>query len=404
MHNKSKSNLGKCSRETDTLCSSKTRNMGLCLPNYKMCSRANFTRTSDMIPIPLQEDTIGRTFSYTESNLHENCGTLEIEYQKTYPENAEVVAKTPSLKICTWNIWGILKYKQPFMGKSLHTRIMRIIDIIYEHDIDIICLQEVSIPVYKMLSRSDKIRQRGYHFYDETIQTPEMVKQREHNGLEVLFLTKQPVFKYTNYKLGGNLGYKNSLSVIEYKDLIVYGCYFQAGSIHSPGQQYKWIHYSRCRSEQLRVLRNLIMRRRLFRGGQVVLGDMNFHLDSNQTEFPEIREFEKLKDIGFIDSYRSLFPDIGAFPGYTEDTTINHMRWNSKFMEKHFRYDGIVTRNMTPIDNSILLGMDPINLTDEEIALMISHFVYKNDERVRKTNDRLALFPSDHFGIMTVFV
>ena len=72
-------------------------------------------------------------------------------------------------------------------------------------------------------------------------------------------------------------------------------------------------------------MRHLIQRRRLFRGGQVVLGDMNFHLDSNQTEFPEIREFEKLKEIGFIDSYRSLFPDIGAFPGYTEDTTINHI-------------------------------------------------------------------------------
>jgi len=71
-------------------------------------------------------------------------------------------------------------------------------------------------------------------------------------------------------------------------------------------------------------------------------------------------------------------------------------------LEKRFRYDGILAKGLTPIDSG-LLGTEQIELTDEQIAEMIDVFVYKKDTRQMRINKRLALCPSDHFGIMTVF-
>ena len=46
---------------------------------------------------------------------------------------------------------------------------------------------------------------------------------------------------------------------------------------------------------------------------------------------------EKLKTIGFRDTYRVLNRDAGL----TEDTDTNMMRYNQKLIEKHYRFDGI---------------------------------------------------------------
>lgn len=383
------------------LCPLQSRNLGLCVEKIEDCNRLLIDRNESMIPkIRGVADDRAKDYGYEDTYLHNNCGTLINVKDITY-ENYNIVGD--NIKICSWNVWGLLKYKKPFITWSIHKRINNIIDTILKEDIDIICMQEVSTPVYKILRKriGDK-----YYFYEENINTEKTLHERN-RSLEILFLSKIRANRYKNYLLGGNLDYKNNLSVLEFPNIVIFGCYFQAGSKYSIGQEKKWFHYSRCRSEQLDILLHEI--HKYSQEKMVVLGDINFHLDGEMEHWPEVANLDKLKEFGFIDSYRSLFPNIKVNPGYTEDTSINLMRYNSKFVEKQFRYDGILSKGLTPVDCKIL-GTNQIRLTTDEIANMIDQFVYvENIDKVRvaksvdNPDGEIALWPSDHFGILTHF-
>ena len=383
------------------LCPISTQNLGLCVEKSEDCDKLLTDRNESMIPkIRGGVDDRGKDYGYEDHNLHSNCGTL-VNVKSLIYENYGVVGD--NIKICSWNVWGLLKYKKPFITWSLNKRINNIVDIIIKEDIDILCLQEVSTPVYKILR--ERIGDK-YYFYEESINTEKTISERN-RSLEILFLSKIRAYKYTNYLLGGILDYKNNLSVLEFPNLVLFGCYFQAGSKYSIGQEKKWFHYSRCRSEQLEILLTEIQKYRQHK--MIVLGDINFHLDGQMQDWPEVNSLQKLKHYGFIDSYRSLFPNIEADPGYTEDTQTNLMRYNSKFVEKQFRYDGILSKGLQPIDCKIL-GTNQIRLTVDEIANMIDQFVYvENIDKIRVAKSKenpdgeLALWPSDHFGILTEF-
>lgn len=383
------------------LCPVQTRNLGLCVQKPEDCDIPLTDRNEHMIPkIGGIVDERAKDYGYEDKYLYNNCGTL-INVKDMNYENYNIVGN--NLKICSWNIWGLLKYKQPFMTWSLNKRINNIVDTIINEDIDILCLQEVSTPVYKILR--ERIGDR-YYFYEENINTEKTLPLRN-RSLEILFLSKIRAYRYQNFLLGGNLDYKNNLSILEFPNMVLFGCYFQAGSKYSIGQEKKWFHYSRCRSEQLDILFQEILKYKQEK--MVILGDINFHLDGHVSNWPEVRNLQNLKDFGFIDSYRSLFPDIEAYPGYTEDTEVNLMRYNSKFVEKQFRYDGILSKGLRPLDCKII-GTNQIRLTIDEIANMIDQFVYvenKDKVRVAKSAENpegtLALWPSDHFGILTVF-
>lgn len=377
------------------LCSLGTKNFGLCYPNLVNCN-TKIQRTAEMQPkIIIMQDDIGKEFSYVHEHLHEHCGVIEPIAINEFTDGVNLPKK---LKICTWNVWGLLKYGEPFRTWSLEKRLNNIIDIILEEDLDIICCQEISTPVYNILhKRLGSI----YNFYEEVINT-EKTKSERNRGLELLFLSKFKAQKITTFKLGGNLGYSNNLSILEFPNLVIFGCYLQAGSKFSPGQENKWFHYSRCRHEQLEAISNLMDE--YPHPKKIILGDINFHLDGDIVDWPEIQALHKLKHHGFIDSFRTLFSDISVFPGYTEDTHINLMRYNSKFIDKQFRYDGIISKGLKPVDCKIL-GINEIKLSDDEIANMIEQFILaKNIHKARLSeNGKLSLWPSDHFGIMCIF-
>jgi len=383
------------------LCPTDTRNLGLCVEKKSECNELLTNRDKKMRPtIKGFDDMRGKDYAYEDTYLHNNCGTI-IKIKELIYENYSSVGD--NVKICSWNVWGLLKYKQPFMTWSLKKRINNIIDIILEENLDIICLQEISTPVYKLLR--ERIGDK-YYFYEESINTEKTLAER-HRSLEILFLSKIKAYRYTNYLLGGNLDYKNNLSVLEFPNLVIFGCYFQAGSKYSIGQEKKWFHYSRCRSEQLQVLFDEIQKYKQQK--MIVLGDVNFNLDGQIDQWPEVKSLNTLKEYGFIDSYRSLFPNIETNPGFTEDTETNLMRYNSKFMDKQFRYDGILSKGLNPVDCKIL-GTNQIKLTVDEITNMIEQFVYvENVDKMRvlkseeNPDGNLALWPSDHFGIVTHF-
>jgi len=109
--------------------------------------------------------------------------------------------------------------------------------------------------------------------------------------------------------------------------------------------------------------------------------------------------------MGLVDTYRSLYP-IEKSNGYTENTEINDMRWNSKFMPKTFRYDGIYTKNLA-IYTSQIVANKPFFLTKDQEEIFYEYIKKQNldKEKLRyrtvSGNKVLAWFPSDHFGVIS---
>jgi exonuclease III len=333
-------------------------------------------------------------FGYIDDHLEKSCDIIDLLLYEEY-KNPEYILNS-NLKICTWNIWGLLKYSEEFMKWSIEKRLNRFIEEIKSYDIDIICLQEVSTPVFNYLK---KHLSGIYNFYEKEINIENTTKDRNRN-LEILFLSKYKAKSYTNYSIGGILGYNNQISILEYKNLVLFGIYLQAGSKHSIGQELKYKYYSRCRTEQLITLIELIKTYKC--RNKIILGDFNFDLDGSENDWSEIKIYKELFDkYNFIDSIEYNKDNYV----YTEDTTINHMRYNSKFVEKHFRYDGIIISNNRNIEiiDSIVIGKDEIYLNSNETSEMIKHLVYKKDIKRMKKNkyELLSLWISDHFGVLT---
>lgn len=371
------------------LCPEGTLNVGLCVSDEKACNQ-KINRNKNMIPKIPKKDLVGKKYAYEEYNLHCDCEGVQPLTEKKYKNFSKIPEK---IKIMTWNIWGLQVTKSEFHQWCLSLRMQKVIENIKLHNPDIICLQEVSTEIFEILKSKFG---NTYNFYDEDLKI-EKTEYLTNRCLEILFLSKIPAKKYTNYILKGNLTYSNALSILEFPEVVIFGCYLQAGSRFSPGQQWKWWHYSRCRSEQLRLIQN--MYQKYNKKKIILLGDFNTHLDGPMIQWPELSEINKILKDGFVDSYRYVYPEIKNYPGYTEDTQTNHMRYNIKFMEKHVRYDAIIVKNMTPVSSKII-GTEPIYLNDDEAEKVNLELFGK--EELRTLNGKLALWASDHYGLLTI--
>ena len=97
----------------------------------------------------------------------------------------------------------------------------------------------------------------------------------------------------------------------------------------------------------------------------VLLGDFNMRDSEDAVIGPDHR-----------DAWPVLRPEE---PGYTEDTTINHMRFDMKDKHRHVRFDRVLTKGDTWTPESIeLLGREPVSA------------------------ELPRVFPSDHFGVRCV--
>jgi exonuclease III len=335
----------------------------------------------------------GEKFGYTSENLEKSCSKMDIVYKKTF-QNSNLILNS-NLKVMTMNIWGLEKDKL-VKYSFMKIRMEKIAEIINKEKPDIICFQEVSFSAFNFLNHLIK-KQYPYQSENKFLLDIELKKQRNAHLTNIIYSKFKPD-SFETYKIGGNLSYDNVLCLAEYKNLVVFNLYAQAGSKYSPGQIDNAKHYSRCRKEQYEKIGELINTR--FPDKKlIVCGDFNTHLDGEIIDWPEVQQ---IKLWAMIDSYRYLHKNK---PGFTEDTYTNLMRWNTKFMHKQFRYDGILVKNLQPI-KSIVVGCKPFNLTKEQSEL-VKEFVKMKELDENKiiykkgTTDILEWWPSDHYGIIT---
>ena len=344
-------------------------------------------------------------YGYHTNNITDFCGDYMEEYTVKYEKSEKLPRE---FKVLTWNIWGMIKRKDSgakymLLSELMTMRIARVCREIAEKDPDIVILQEVGYEALGLIKCF--MRQYGlstqYHGYGENFAkfTPDNIETAIGRDLDIYVLSKYVPEFITQYSMSGNLGYSTGVTFVSFKDICVIGCYLQAGSKNSPGQENVWYHYARCRQEQLNAIGTMI-EETCPKSTVILCGDFNMHLDGNKKDWPEIKGIKELK---MSDTWRIHYPDVDEYPGFTEDTSINHMRWNMKFMEKHYRYDGILLKNskiMLSVKGCEMIGLRGFQMDPDMYEEFMRVLSNKNSKREPRSQTYHA---SDHFGVMTVF-
>jgi exonuclease III len=383
----------RCPADTPYLCGKSTPGRGLCVADPADC----YIRTQERraIPmIPTKNTDRGAAYGYVHEHLGRGSpGIVRVDYEATFPNPQNVPA---NFSLLTYNIWGLPKER---LKKLFGLRKPLLTKTLMESGADMFCLQEMSEFSFKELW-PDVISKMPF-----VSENPYPATGHDRNRLvDTFFMSKWRPKWLCVYAMPGVLGYTNTLLLVEYPNLVIFNLYMQSGSRSSPGQEHKWIHYSRSRADILATVHDMI-RDRFASKPVIVCGDFNFHLDGTLDDWPELEGIHNL--IGFKDTFRSLNPND---PGYTEDTDINHMRWNQKLMEKKYRYDAILFRQgrsaWTP-SASRLVGLETQQL-DAEDSEWFLEFISEARENGRSSELHLedGLIPinaSDHFGVLTRF-
>ena len=415
-----------CPPSAPVLCGPETISRGLCVKKASRCTKRRLKGKPRAFPKP-PANTRGSRHGYIDQFLGRHCyftaADLKVDYDKAYDDGQEV---PDSFSCLTYNIWGLAK--KPELKHLFKLRLPLLLKTLEGLDADMLCLQEMGAFSYEHLK--DWIG--TYPFASEVpYPSPEGTSGAVRNrGVDAYFVSKYRPSRVTNYGLPGVLGYDNALLVVEYPNLVVFNLYSQAGSKHSPGQEFKWIHYSRCRSDILQTILELVQKR-YSKKSILVCGDFNFDLDGARDEWPEVEILDKMKSVGFQDTYRKANPED---PGLTEDTDLNPMRWNQKLVEKKLRYDAIFYKPVKPslwsVRKSEVIGTEYECLDKKNSAWFIKYMSdVKPDELDRLTRCsgpgvsrslsppsrsksrslkvssaiRIPISPSDHFGVLTHF-
>jgi len=397
-------------------CQKDTLNFGLCMPKSKpdKCNDMNYDLNSEIrIPQPDKDklnseerkylDELkkkGLAKGYIEKNLTNSCykqnnNPIIFEYNFIIPTN---------FSIATINAMGIYRGNNIDLFNLIDLRMKMLGNQLAEYNPTIICFQEMSEVSFDLLY-TPQIRKLYPFFYEHNLSE---LKTSRNKDIEVFVLSKIPIKKVTIYPLEGNLDYTNSLGVYEFDNLIIINVYMQAGSSSSPGQQFKSLHYSRCRSQQLHFIKSIIDNNST--KPYIILGDFNFDLNTTDTNhYPEKAQLDQLE---FIDTWTHGTDTSGL----TENTDINTLRWNSKFEEKKFRYDAIFYKgnNIGSIKCSEVIFNIPKSLEGEENRWYESTILSKPENRVGQKirynkegsveNPIYDLFISDHFGVFAEFI
>jgi hypothetical protein len=431
----------------DIECPNNTLNMKLVVKDINKCDDPRATGTVNQLTDPDDKKTAeeGERKGYIFSNIHRNCFIKE-----GYPNMKERIYSyeghinpNGEFSIATYNGMGIdRKGEQKWL---IDERVPLIVEEIRSNNLDIVCFQEMSYTlceklkselhnytIYEDFSNLNYLKTDKHYIIDNDITDrhgngPNYTNR--HHDIECSVAIKNTLRPKSIIidPLGGNITWANSLMIIEFDNLVIFNCYLQAGTKYSPGQIKQYLNYSRCRGQ---LLEYIITKLTKYEDKAIIiLGDFNLNLnDTAGKDFPEIRIINKLKtDLGFSDNWLETH-DINENEGLTENTDINLMRWNDKFLPKKTRVDGILSKNLT-VKSCNLLGLTSKPVPDSKEEDFIKEFTAtkevdktklidgKIDGKEVKTrlingklydltnlkliDDKLPIFSSDHFGVFS---
>ena len=236
------------------------------------------------------------------------------------------------LTVATYNIW--------FNEQHAEQRYQAIADLLSRDTPDIMAFQEVNSTALAVLLGQPWIRQQ----YVSAAITGAGV-----GNYGMLMLSRLPLREVTYTKLPTRLsrGYLTATLTIDGDPLSVVALHLESSkaAVNLRARQLGRVFDSQRASQNV-----------------LIMGDFN------------MRDAENSRiDTRYRDVWPLLRPDD---PGFTEDTSINHMRYDMKDKPRHVRFDRVLVKGNAWVPESIeLLGQEPIS---------------KKLPRI---------FPSDHFGV-----
>lgn len=239
------------------------------------------------------------------------------------------------LTVTTYNIW--------FNDTHAERRYRTIAELLSRESPDIMAFQEVNPVALTVFLEQAWIR--------EQYRSAAAVGGRRGN-YGMLLLSRVPVDSVTYTRLPTKLsrGYLTARLTLNGEPLAVVDIHLESGKASAA-----------LRARQL----GQIYRSQRDVPDVVLLGDFNMRDSEDAVIGPDHR-----------DAWPVLRPQE---PGYTEDTTINHMRFDMKDKHRHVRFDRVLTKGDTWTPESIeLLGREPVSA------------------------ELPRVFPSDHFGVRCV--
>lgn len=255
---------------------------------------------------------------------------FDASLQRWCPVGTEVQdAQADQLTLTTFNVW--------FNEQHAADRYRAIARILRVHEPDLMVFQEVTEQALAVFGSQPWIRAR--------YRSASVLR----GTYGMLILSRLPLGPVTYTRLPTRLA-RGFLRA----DLLVDGVELSVCSVHlESGKESAGL-----RARQLqRICRSVHGRENV-----VLLGDFNMR----DAENPVI-------GADYLDVWPQLRPDE---PGYTEDTTINHMRFDTKSKHRHVRFDRVLVKGDRWRARDIeLLGTEPISPVLPRI------------------------FPSDHFGV-----
>lgn len=239
------------------------------------------------------------------------------------------------LALSTYNIW--------FNEEHADQRHRAIADLLAREALDIMVFQEVTPAARAVFLQQPWIRE---HYRSAAV----VGGRRGNYGM--LLLSRIPVDRVSYTRLPTRLsrGYLTAQLTVNGERLIVVGVHLESGKASAP-----------LRARQLGLICGSVRNAE----NAVMLGDFNLRDGEN----------------GILPAdYRDVWPMLRpGEPGYTEDTTINHMRFDMKDKHRHVRFDRVLTKGDSWFAESVdLLGREPISPALPRV------------------------FPSDHFGVRCV--
>lgn len=245
-----------------------------------------------------------------------------------------MAATSPRLTVATFNIW--------FDAHHIEARHNAILGLMEERRPDVIALQEVTLPALNLVLSKPWI-QAEYQSTD--------LDGRTLGRYGVVLLSRIPMQRVTLTPLPSRMD--RGLLVA---DLDIGGVPISVATVHLES-----LKEAATRGIQLQQIFDQLADR----DNAVLMGDFNF-CSSWQEENVRIRP-------DYVDVWPAVHPDN---PGFTEDTTINRMRYLLKGKHKHVRFDRILLKSAMFQPSAIeLLGTQPISPEFPEV------------------------YPSDHFGL-----
>lgn len=334
-----------------------------------------------------------KAFDY-KINISETMKT-EIVYKALISPEKKMFP--PKFKMATYNVWGVEEFTFTFID----IRLPFIIQLLKDLNSDVYCLQEVSKKVLEHLMQDPWISS-NYYFSEQSMARV--------NNADVICLTMTKYCPYTThiFTLRGGL-FASDVIFSVFDDRIIINTNLHPGSKHSPGVSDSSI-YACCRIEQIHIIKELIKKINTDNKIVYMCGDFNIDFNGNTHDWPELTH---IKTLDLVDTWPQLFES--DIKGYTENTVVNEMRWNTKKIDKQVRYDCILytsTNNVKPITIQIFGNKKIYDLPFDLFLKGIAHLKldtkkgFKVDGKTVYDNSCIKTvnwFPSDHFGVVAEF-